>query len=182
MRPAWLPPAEEDLPVAVPENIEVGPDCQIWSALAFLHYRSEQPLGLRMGHRSVLWGVTMLDLGPQAELVIGHCSGMLEVTVTTNGSVRIGDFAIIGHHVVIAGGHVAVPPAPALPSRAAPADPDLVPEPIEIGDCVFIAASSIILPGARIGDEAVVGAGTVVDGEVPPGAVAFGNPYRVIRR
>lgn len=175
MNPAWLPPAQEDLPVPIPANVEVGPDSQVWSAMAFLHYRSQRPLGLRMGRRSVLWGITMLDLGPQAELIIGDCSGMLEVTVTTNGSVRIGDFAIVGHHVVIAGGQAPVPPGPG-------AEPDPIPDPIEIGDSVFIAANSIVLPGARIGDEAVVGAGTVVDGEVPAGATAFGHPYRVVRQ
>jgi carbonic anhydrase/acetyltransferase-like protein (isoleucine patch superfamily) len=175
MRPAWLPPVEQDLPIPIPTNVEVGADAQVWSALAFLHYRSERPLGLRIGRRSVLWGVTMLDLGPQAELWVGDCSGMLEVTVTTNGSVRIGDFALIGHHVVIAGDPIALPPA-------APADSAPVPEPIDIGDSVFIAANSIILAGARIGDGAVVGAGTIVDGEVPAGATAYGNPYRVIRR
>lgn len=159
----------------VPANIEIGPDCQIWSAMAFLHYRSQRPVGLRMGRRSAMWGVTMLDLGPQAELIIGDCSGMLEVTVTTNGLVSIGDFAIIGHHVVIAGDHVAQPPGE--PQRSLP-----VPQPIEIGDSVFIAAGSIVLPGARIGDGAVVGAGTVVDGDVPAGATAYGNPYRVIAR
>jgi maltose O-acetyltransferase len=76
---------------------------------------------------------------------------------------------------VIAGGQAPLPPEDKV-------EPDVVPEPIDIGSGVFIAAGSIVLPGARIGDEAVVGAGTVVDGEVPPGATAFGNPYRVIER
>jgi NDP-sugar pyrophosphorylase family protein len=174
MRPAWLPPAEEDVPVPVPENVQIGPECQVWSALAFLHYRSRRPCGLRMGRRSVLWGITMLDLGPDAEVMIGDCSGMLEVTITTNGRVRVGDFAMIGHHVVIAGDSV---PAPF--GAGVCCDPR--PAPIEIGDNVFVAANAIILPGARIGDEAVVGAGAVVDGEVPAGATAFGNPYRVLK-
>jgi acetyltransferase-like isoleucine patch superfamily enzyme len=175
MRPPWLPPAEQDLPVPIPENVAIGPECQVWSALAFLHYRSRQPCGLRLGRRCVLWGTTMLDLGPAGELVMGDFSGMLEVTVTTNGRVTVGDYAIIGHHVVIAGDSVSLPPG--LPGSS-----DRVPKPIEIGHSVFIAANSIILPGARIGDEAVVGAGAVINGEVPAGATAFGNPFRFVRR
>ncbi len=147
----------------------------MWSALAFLHYRSRRPCGLRLGRQCVLWGTTMLDLGPEGELLMGDFSGMLEVTVTTNGRVSIGDYAIIGHHVVIAGASVAVPPGSSGTA-------ELVPAPIEIGHSVFIAANSIILAGARIGDEAVVGAGAVIDGEVPAGATAFGNPYRVVGR
>jgi acetyltransferase-like isoleucine patch superfamily enzyme len=175
VRPAWLPPEDQDLPVPVPGNVEIGAQCQVWSALAFLHYRSQRPCGFRMGRRSVLWGTTMLDLGPEGELAMGDFSGMLEVTVTTNGRVSIGDYAIIGHHVVIAGDSVPVPPGASVSSGA-------VSEPIEIGHSVFIAANSIILAGARIGDEAVVGAGAVVDGDVPRGATAFGNPYRVVSR
>jgi acetyltransferase-like isoleucine patch superfamily enzyme len=105
---------------------------------------------------------------------MGNCSGMLEVTISTNGRVTIGDHAMIGHHVVIAGDAVSLPPGSA-------GAPDQAPEPIEIGHSVFIAANSIILPGARIGDEAVVGAGAVIDGEVPARATAFGNPFRFVR-
>jgi acetyltransferase-like isoleucine patch superfamily enzyme len=173
VRPPWLPPAEEDLPVPVPDNVKIAPECQIWSALAFLHYRSRRPCGLRMGRRSVLWGFTMLDLGPDAEVAIGECSGLLEVTIATNGRVTVGDFAIIGHHVTIAGDSVSAPPGSGV--RCDPR-----PQPIEIGDGVFIAANAVILPGARIGDGAVVGAGAVVDGEVSAGSIAFGNPYQVI--
>lgn len=175
MTPPWLPPGDEDVHVPIPDNVQIGPECHIWSSMAFMHYRSQQPCGLRMGRRSVMWGFTMLDLGPDAEVEIGDYSGMLEVTLTTNGRVTVGDYALIGHHVVIAGGHAPAPPEPDMESSS-------VPEPIEIGDSVFIAANSIVLPGARIGDEAVVGAGTVVDGEVPAGATAFGNPFRVVRR
>jgi acetyltransferase-like isoleucine patch superfamily enzyme len=166
---------EHDLPVPVPDNIEIGPDSQIWSRWAFLHYRSSRPCGLRVGRRSALWGMTMLDLGPDGEVEIGdHCT-MLDVTFATNGSVTIGDCSMIGHRVVIAGGPAPSPPEPGRP-------PDPIPEPIVIGSNTWITAGSVILPGARIGDDAVVGAGTVIDGEVPPGATAFGNRYRVARR
>jgi virginiamycin A acetyltransferase len=38
-----------------------------------------------------------------------------------------------------------------------------------------------ILPGAHLGDGCVVGAGSVVSGELEPGSIAVGNPARVIR-
>jgi acetyltransferase-like isoleucine patch superfamily enzyme len=170
---AGLP--EYDLEVPVPENIEVGLDSQIWSRWAFVHYRSGRPCGLRVGRCSALWNMTMLDLGPDGEVSIGdHCT-MLDVTFATNGSVTIGDFSMIGHRVVIADGAAPCPPVSGGP-------PGPVPEPIVIGSNTWITAGSVILPGARIGDDAVVGTGTVVDGEVPPGATAFGNPYRVVAR
>ena len=50
-----------------------------------------------------------------------------------------------------------------------------------IGNDVWIGLEAMLLPGARIGDGAIVGARAVVAGEVPPYAVAIGNPARVAR-
>ena len=52
---------------------------------------------------------------------------------------------------------------------------------IEIGDNVYIGARCIILPGARIGESTVIGAGSVVACPIPDGVTAAGNPCRVIR-
>lgn len=54
-------------------------------------------------------------------------------------------------------------------------------EPIAIGDRVWIGGGVTVLPGVVIGDEAVIGAGSVVTRDVPSGAVVAGNPARVIR-
>jgi maltose O-acetyltransferase len=51
--------------------------------------------------------------------------------------------------------------------------------PVEIGKRVFVGNSSIILPGTRIGDNSIIGAGAVVSGEIPPGSVVVGHPGRV---
>jgi maltose O-acetyltransferase len=51
---------------------------------------------------------------------------------------------------------------------------------VRIGRKVFVGADSLILPGVHIGDGAIVGAGSVVRDDVPPGALVFGNPARVI--
>jgi maltose O-acetyltransferase len=51
--------------------------------------------------------------------------------------------------------------------------------PIRIGRNVWIGGGAIILPGVTIGDDALIGAGSVVTRDVPAGAVAVGNPARV---
>jgi acetyltransferase-like isoleucine patch superfamily enzyme len=53
---------------------------------------------------------------------------------------------------------------------------------IVIGDNVWIGARAIILPGANIGDHAVIGAGSVVTGQIPACSVAVGTPAKIIRR
>lgn len=50
---------------------------------------------------------------------------------------------------------------------------------IRIGRNVWIGGGAIILPGVSIGDDALIGAGSVVTRDIPAGAVAFGNPARV---
>ena len=52
---------------------------------------------------------------------------------------------------------------------------------ITIGDNVWIGGSVSILPGVIIGDNAVIGAGSVVTKDIPANVIAAGNPCRVIR-
>jgi maltose O-acetyltransferase len=51
--------------------------------------------------------------------------------------------------------------------------------PIAIGRNVWIGGGAIILPGVTIGDDAIIGAGSVVTRDVPEGATARGNPARI---
>ena len=51
--------------------------------------------------------------------------------------------------------------------------------PVRIGRNVWIGGGAIILPGVTIGDDALIGAGSVVTRDVPAGATAFGNPARL---
>src|SRR5262249_16391729 len=53
--------------------------------------------------------------------------------------------------------------------------------PIPIGNNAWLGGGAIVCPGVTIGDDAVVGAGSVVTRDVPPRAVVAGNPARVIR-
>lgn len=53
--------------------------------------------------------------------------------------------------------------------------------PIEIKDNVWIGGGSIILPGVTVGENSVIGAGSIVTRPIPANCVAVGNPCRVIR-
>lgn len=53
--------------------------------------------------------------------------------------------------------------------------------PVAIEDNVWIGAGTIILPGVTIGQNSVIGAGSVVTHSVPENCVAFGNPCKIFR-
>lgn len=53
--------------------------------------------------------------------------------------------------------------------------------PIRIGDDVWIGANTSVMPGVTIGNNVVIGAGSVVTHDIPDNVVAFGSPCRVIR-
>ena len=54
-------------------------------------------------------------------------------------------------------------------------------QPITIGDNVWLGGGVIVLPGATIGENTVVGAGAVVTRDLPANVVAVGNPARIVR-
>jgi maltose O-acetyltransferase len=88
--------------------------------------------------------------------------------------IRIGEEVLIGPNVQLLG---AEHPLEAGPRRAGWESG----RPIAIGDGAWLGGGAIVLPGVTIGENAVIGAGSVVTRDVPGAVVAVGNPARVIR-
>ena len=95
-------------------------------------------------------------------------------------SVEIGDNALIGTGVVVIDhGHGRVCTAEV---GTPPIDRTLYSKgPVKLGRNVWIGEYAVILPGVTVGDEAIVGACSVVTHDVPPRAVVGGNPARVLK-
>jgi maltose O-acetyltransferase len=87
--------------------------------------------------------------------------------------VRIGEFTMFGPSVQL---YTAMHPLNAAQRRGREFG-----KPIEIGRDCWIGGGAIVLPGVKIGDQTVIGAGSVVTRDVPSGVVAAGNPCRVLR-
>ena len=88
------------------------------------------------------------------------------------GGIWIGDGALIGHNTVLATLNHGL-----LPEERH----DLIPKPIRIGKNVWIGSNSTILPGVTIGENAVIGAGSVVTKDIPANMIAVGTPAKVIK-
>ncbi|MBN8883166.1 MAG: acyltransferase, partial [Salana multivorans] len=100
----------------------------------------------------------------------------VNVFAAVRGRVRIGDGVRIGASTSILGfDHEFADPG--VPVRLQ----GLRTRGITVEDDVWIGAQVVVLDGVRIGAHSVVGAGAVVTRDVPPYAVAVGNPARVVR-
>lgn len=97
------------------------------------------------------------------------------LTILDEAEVRMGDYCFIGPNVSI---YTACHPLdPVERSKAAEWA-----EPVTIGDNVWIGGSVTICPGVKIGNNVVIGAGSIVTKDIPDNVVAGGNPARIIKQ
>jgi len=100
--------------------------------------------------------------------------GNFGLTLVDDTHIYVGDYTMFGPHVTIAtAGH---PIHPELRQRGLQYN-----MPVRIGSNCWLGAGVIVLPGVTIGDNTVVGAGSVVTRDLPANVVAVGNPCRVLR-
>jgi FkbM family methyltransferase len=97
---------------------------------------------------------------------------------TVSGTVTVGDHAIFGHGVAILTGTHDIEATGLVRRHAIPGSGrDVV-----VDEGAWIASRATVLGPARIGASAVVAAGALVTGDVPPGAVVAGVPARIVRQ
>lgn len=111
---------------------------------------------------------------PGSRLVIGRGFAMTGGVLCAEESIEIGDRVTVGANCTIVDTDFHAPGGAAHLTRGATA-------PVVIEDDVFIGMSALVLKGVRVGRGSVIGAGSVVTGDVPPGVIAAGNPARVVR-
>jgi len=98
------------------------------------------------------------------------------------------NLVIIDTCPVHVGNYVLMGPDVRLYSGTHPTDPQTrldgleYGKPIRIGNNVWIGGATVVLPGVTIGDNSVIGAGSVVTKDIPANVVAVGNPCKVIKQ
>lgn len=96
------------------------------------------------------------------------------LTLVDDTHIYVGDDSMFAPNVVVAtAGH---PLDPALRQRGYQYN-----SPVHIGRNCWIGTGVLIMPGVTIGDNVVIGAGSVVTKDIPSNMLAFGNPCRVQR-
>jgi acetyltransferase-like isoleucine patch superfamily enzyme len=121
------------------------------------------------------WAPIELVSGPQGLIDIGdgvfvNYGSMISAQLR----VRIGSNVMLGNYCIVSDTEIPCIGGP-------PGRPSIEPRAVEIGDGAWLAARVTVLPGTRIGAGAVIAAGSVVAGDIPPGCVAGGIPARILR-
>ena len=121
---------------------------------------------------------TIIIARGKGEIEIGNKCGISGATIYAIDSIKLGEKCLVGANTKI------------IDNDFHPVDPiarlngdnsQIKHAPIIIGDNVFIGTNSIILKGTTIGNNCVVGAGSVVHGNFGDNCVIAGNPAKVIK-
>ena len=111
--------------------------------------------------------------GTNSNVKIGNHVGIFEGTIINpSESVEIGDDVGIGGEVMIWTHGAWLDVTQGFPSDFGP---------VKIGDRVWLPARSIVLPNVTIGDDSVIGIGSIINRNIPSGCFAGGSPCKVIR-
>lgn len=113
-------------------------------------------------------------------LSIGHHTGIYGTTIICAKSITIGSYTMIagGTHIYDTDFHSL---DPAIRANGNENQVQASSSPVSIGNQCWIGSRCLILKGVTIGDQAVIGAGSVVTKNVPPRQVWAGNPAKFIK-
>lgn len=127
---------------------------------------------IRLGERIQNRGGLYIGCKGQGKLEIGaHCFFNINTSITCMKRITIGEYCKFGNNLVIVDhDHDVNNSGEEFPGKA-----------IEIGSHVWVGANCVILKGVKIGDRAVIAAGSVVRRDVPAGSVYYEKREWVIR-
>lgn len=127
-----------------------------------------------VGQETVIRPPFYVDYGTNIRIG-ARCFANFGFTALDVAAIDIGDDVQIGPHVQLLTPTHPVEPGPRRDKWEAA-------RPIRVGDNVWLGGGVVVCPGVSIGDDTVVGAGSVVTRDLPAGVLAVGSPARVVRQ
>lgn len=108
--------------------------------------------------------------GPNGNIEIGNWCGFSGVSIVSSCHVKLGNNVMCGTNVMIG-------------DRNDHEDlyPEFKPEPVIIGNNVWIGMNVVVMKGVTIGDNVIIGANSIVTKDIPANTIAVGSPCKVIK-
>jgi galactoside O-acetyltransferase len=173
----------------VPGNVHVGRDVYLDSSYGFDGVVSTAPVAVSLGDATGAYDRAAFLVGPRGRVTVGRYTVLNGCVLIAEERVTVGDHCLLAWGAVVT--DVWAGAAPLEARRAALRDafagkdrwpgPGSPPRPVSLADNVWVGFDAVVMPGVAIGRGAVVSARSVVGEDVPPYAVAVGNPARVVR-
>ena len=158
-----------------PHKIRLG-DSVTLDDLVVLDAKGGSNRGIEIGPGAFLGRGTILSC-KDGDITLGdHANLGFHCEIFSGSSVTVGSHALFAAQVYLVGGGHAFEA-----SGAAVIDQPRTSHGILLGDNVWLGAGAKVLDGVRVGKDVVVGAGAVVNADLPDGAIAAGVPARVLR-
>ena len=169
-------------------NFDVGKNARVWGRFYAVMYEPHRASikicdNLWMVSEEKRAGITFfcrckLTTIGSGQIKIGDNVALNGSVITSKKCIEIGDNTMLAPNVIIVDSdfHIIWPPE----NRFKQVGDDLD-EAVIIGRNVWIGMNSIILKGASIGDNSVIGAGSVVNSAIPANCIAAGNPARIVK-
>ena len=165
-----------------------------WSTTLLLGHRAT----FRVGDGSTVRGYGSIAVAAGGALVLGSRCAVMQgceiavdegaaveigedvyvgayVNIRSSRRIRVGHHARLGQFVSLVGGQYRYAARDRLIREQGFEEGDVV-----IGDDVWLGVGVVVLSGVTVGTGAVVGAGAIVTRDIPPYAIAVGNPARVV--
>ncbi len=152
------------------KKILLGNDVQIGAATFLDTPHIEIGDGTKINEQVFVGGLQF----PDSKLIVGRNCQIMQMTfINPTRSIRVGDDTGIGGDCLLFGHSSWLSKFEGYPVEF---------DSIEIGSNVSLAWRVFVLPGTKIGDGAVIGANSLVRGEIPPRCLAVGFPARVVSK
>jgi len=131
-----------------------------------------------MRRGAALYGA-ILDVRERGRVILDECAMVTSAYLCCDSEIYIGPYAMVAWGAVLLGSYRS--PSGLQPDQAK----DVTSEegrPIRLERKCWVGFEACILPGVTVGEGAIVGARAVVASDVPPYALAVGNPARIVGR
>jgi len=156
-----------DLATSSKDSIKIGDDVSLISS------------SRRCAASALFSNVKLRTFKRSARIVVGSNVSLSATSIAARSkTVEIGDGTCVAPNVIIMDTdfHSLWPPEGRAQNPGYEQDADVI-----VGKNVWLGINSIILKGVKIGDNTVIGAGSVVTSDIPANCVAAGNPAKVLK-